>query len=241
MHRLLRWISALLPVCLYCRRRERRDAINLTNAATYQAWGCLWTYRPAFDSRRWQNLISSIFSDVMQRRLLVTDVLGQPIGPVFKCHADPWRSHLYGVGSLKSRHRICLVYRCVQYRIRDLFSLWYSWMIYPRVKLVTYRQLLPRLRMRGSVTYDHPYALNVSCLDGRRYMLVSAAVTSNTACEMCLTCAGDRIATWIARMGGLAWSDVASCGGVLAGTSYFISGWYVLVFRRFRKIAKSDY
>ena len=30
------------------------------------------------------NMRSSLFSDVAQRRLVVTDVMGQPVGPIFR-------------------------------------------------------------------------------------------------------------------------------------------------------------
>jgi len=33
------------------------------------------------------NMRSSLFSDVAQRRLVVTDVMGQPVGPIFKPRA----------------------------------------------------------------------------------------------------------------------------------------------------------
>jgi len=96
--------------------------------------------------------------------------------------------------------------------------------------------------MRGSVTYDHPYALKVCCL-GRwatlqvGCVLESTGVTSNSPSKVCLTCAGDR--SQVLREHGRLGVSLTCPSVAVCCCFCLISGWDGLIVRRVREIAKS--
>jgi hypothetical protein len=71
-------------------------------------WGMAWHGQNYFYSR----LISSLFCDLKKRRLVVTDVSGQPTGPIFDGQGTVWPlkmgplTNLRYVKSQNSKHRL---------------------------------------------------------------------------------------------------------------------------------------